>query len=188
MLDLLRLSLRVNALRDKVEFSDYVEAADARRLPKEVKRVIELAYSTGNVSRDDIYLADALKVADSRIAADERDLPALENDAKAASAGLRTVMAAGDTFLSYSQYGKAESFYQKALGMPGVNAAEAQTRLGIAQVEQGKYDEALASFAKVNGKRTPIARLWAAYARQMMGAATAASPASPVAAAPATGA
>lgn len=172
MLDLLRLSLRVGALQEKYEYRDYVEAADARRLPKEVKTVIDDAFNSGRASRDDIYLADALQIANGRIAADERELPSLASDARAANAGLRTVVAAGDTFLSYSQYPKAEEFYAKALSMAGVNAAEVQTRLGIAQTEQGKYDEAIATFGKIGGKRDPIARLWAAYAIQKKNAST----------------
>lgn len=163
MLDLLRLSSRVGAMQEKYEYIDYVEAADARRLPREVKQIIENGYSTGRVSRDDIYIADALKIAEGRIASDRADLPALESDARAASAGLRTVMAAGDAFLSYNEFAKAEEFYTKALGMAGVDRDEAQTRRGIAQVEQGKFDAARASFGAVQGPRAAIARLWTAY-------------------------
>lgn len=189
-LDLLRLSDRVDALKESYEFSDYVEAADARRLPSEVKRIIEKGYAAGIVSRDDIYLADSLEVANGRIAADRADLPALESDARAADAGLRTVMAAGGTFLSYGQYDKAEEFYSKALGMAGVDAAQALTGRGIAQVEQGKFDEAIASFSSVEGDRVPIARLWAAYARMKAAEASAAAPAyapAPAAAEPTEG-
>lgn len=187
MLDLLRLSLRVDALQSKQEYIDYVEAADPRRLPKEVKQVIEQGYANGRVSRDDIYIADSLKMADSRIASDRADLPALERDANASGAALRTVVAAGDAFLSYDQYAKAEGFFTKALTMPGVNSNEALTRLGIAQAEQGKFDAARASFAKVTGPRVPIARLWTAYVNQRASAAApAVAPAAPAAAEPAT--
>ena len=171
MLDLMRLSDRVDGIREKYEFADYVEAADPRRLPKEVKRVIESAYERGLASRDDIFLADSLTTANDRIASDEADLPALENDARAADAGLRTVMAAGDTFLSYSQYEKAEEFYKMVLGMAGVNRPVALTRLGIAQLELGKLDEASANFAQVEGVRLPIGILWGAYADQLAAAA-----------------
>lgn len=181
MLDLLRLSRRVDGLQNKQEFIAYVEAADPRRLPKEVKRVIEFGYSSGRVSRDDIYLSDSLKTADSRIAADQAELPALERDANAAGAGLRTVVAAGDAFLSYDQYAKAETFYTKALGIPGVDTNMVLTRLGLAQAEQGKFDEARANFAKVTGPRVPIAKLWTAYVDQRDKAAPAA-PAEPAAA------
>lgn len=180
-LDLLRLSRRVDALQEKHEYIDYIEAADARRLPREVKSVIEAAYANGRVSRDDIYVADSLRTADGRIASDQAELPSLERDARAADAGLRTVMAAGDTFLSYSQYGKAEEFYTKALSMPGADRATALTRLGIAQAEQGKFADAKATFAQVEGARKPIAMLWSAYADQK---AAAAAPAAPAPAAP----
>lgn len=186
MLDLMRLSFRVDGIKEKYELSDYVEAADPRRLPKEVKRIIESAYERGLASRDDIFLADSLSTANGRIASDEAELPALERDARAADAGLRTVMAAGDTFLSYSQYAKAEEFYMKALGMPGVNRPLAITRLGIAQLEQGKLDEAKASFAQVDGVRLPIAILWTAYAEQLADEAVVAAEPAPVEVAEAT--
>ncbi len=178
MLDLMRLSYRVGALKEKYEYIDYVESADARRLPNEVKRVIEHGYSSGIVSRDDIFISDALGIANGRIAADEAELPALERDARAASAGFRTVVAAGDAFLSYSEYAKAEEFYSKASTMAGADRDEVLTRLGIAQLEQDKFDAATATFAQVGGERTPIAQLWSAYAGEKA-AAAAPEPAAP---------
>ncbi|MGB3471968.1 MAG: hypothetical protein WBA51_14200 [Erythrobacter sp.] len=173
MLDLLRLSRKVDALQDKIDYVIYVESADARRLPKEVKDVIEQAYAADAVSRDDIFVAESLETANSRIASDRADLPALERDAMAADAGLRTVVAAGSAFLSYGEYDKAVTFYTKALGMPGVDANEALTRLGIAQIGTGDYAAAKESFAKITGNRVPIAKLWTGYAVQQTGGATA---------------
>ena len=40
----------------------------------------------------------------------------------------------------------------------------ALTRLGIAQAQQGKKAEARASFEQVGGTRTPVARMWTAFA------------------------
>ena len=125
--------------------------------------MIEQGYASGIVSRDDIYVSDALSTANSRISQDVAELPSLENDARAATAGVRTVVAAGDAFLSYNEYAKAEEFYTKASGMPGVDRNEVLTRLGIAQLEQGKFDAANASFSQVGGSRMPIAKLWTAY-------------------------
>ena len=167
MLDLLRLSKRVDALQDKQDYILYVEAADARRLPKEVKDLIETAYADGAVSRDDIYVADALTTATGRIESDRADLPALEADADAANAQLRTVVAAAGAFLSYGEYSKAAKFYEKALTMPGVDTGEALTRLGIAQIGMGEYDAARETLGKVEGARAPIAKLWTAYADQL---------------------
>lgn len=166
-LDLLRLARRVGALRDKQDYILYIEAADARRLPKEVKDLIDQAYAAGAVSKDDIYVADSLTTANGRIKTDMAELPVLEKDANAASAGLRTVFAAGDAFLSYGEYAKAAGFYQKTLGMAGVERNTALTRLGIAQIGAGDYAAAQATLAQVDGARAPIAKLWSAYAVEL---------------------
>ncbi len=166
ILDLLRLSRKVDALDEKNDYLFYVEAADPRRLPKEVKDVIDYGYAKGVISRDDSYVAESLSTANSRIAADRADLPALERDAMAGNAALRTVVAAGGAFLSYGDYDKAVTLYQKALTMPGVDMGETLTRLGIAQIGLGNYAAAEETLSKVSGTRLPIAKLWAAYARQ----------------------
>jgi hypothetical protein len=171
LLDLLRLSRKAGVLKDKTDYIFYIEAADARRLPKEVKDIIDQAYATGAVSKDDIFVADSLAIANSRIKTDMAELPALERDANAASAGLRTVLAAGDTFLSYGEYAKAAGFYQKSLSMPGVDRNTALTRLGIAQVGMGDFAAALETLSQVSGSRMPIAKLWSAYAAEQLAAA-----------------
>ncbi|OGS55398.1 MAG: hypothetical protein A3J40_00950, partial [Erythrobacter sp. RIFCSPHIGHO2_12_FULL_63_10] len=133
LLDLLRLSFRVGAMQEKFEFIEYIEAADPRRLPKEVETLIQNGYAKGRISKDDIFVADSLRMATSRLAADRADLPALERDARAANAGLRTVVAAGDTFLNYGDAVKAEEFFTKSLGIAGVDTQLVLTRLGISQ-------------------------------------------------------
>ncbi len=175
LLDLFRLSRKVNALKDAADYDYYVEAADARRLPKEVKEVIEAGYASGDVSRDNSFLTESLETANGRIASDRAELPALEADARKGTAALRTVTAAASAFLSYGEYGKAIEFYTKALSMPGVDAGEAMTRLGIAQAGQGDFAAARETFAKVEGVRAPIAKLWTAYAESQSPAASAQS-------------
>lgn len=175
-LDLLRLSREAGVLSDKQDFIIYVEAADARRLPQEVKNVIEQGYAMGAVSRDDSYVADQLRIASGRIQSDRADLPSLERDARAASASLATVRAAGSAFLSYGEYDRAVEFYTNSLGMPGVDTERALTRLGMAQVGMEDYAAAQETFAKITGARMPIARVWAGYAAHQS-AATAVTPA-----------
>ncbi|MEP2736367.1 MAG: hypothetical protein ABJP34_08710 [Erythrobacter sp.] len=162
-LDIMRLGFRLDTLQDKIEYIDYIEAADPRRLPKEVKDVIDNGYATGRVTRNDIYVAESLQTASGRIAADRAELPAIEREANAGNADLRTLLAAGDVFMSYGQANKAEAFYSKALAKPGVNADLVNTRIGITQVDQGKLAEARTTFSKVQGARAPIAQLWTAY-------------------------
>jgi hypothetical protein len=177
VLDLLRLSRKAGVLSDKQDYIYYIEAADARRLPKEVKDVIDEAYAKNAVSKDDIFVADSLTIANGRIKTDQAELPALEKDANAAGAGARTVFAAGDAFLSYGQYAKAAGFYAKSIDMAGIDRNVALTRLGIAQVGVGDYAAAQATFAKVEGVRVPIAKLWGAYAAQQAAGTTMAAPA-----------
>ncbi len=168
-LDILRLSRMAGVMSNTQEYIVYVETADARRLPQEVKDVIEEGYASGVIDRSDPYLADQLRVASGRIESDRSDLPALETDARAADASLATVRAAGSAFLSYGEYAKAVEFYTKALGMPGVDTEETLTRLGIAQIGMENYAGARETFAKITGKRAPIANVWSGYALYQSG-------------------
>ena len=178
LLDLLRLGKRVGTLKEKNDYVFYIEAADTRRLPMEVKSVIDEANATGAIPKgSDPWVDEQLATANSLIAEDRAALPTLERDANAPAAKLRTLLAAGDTFLSYGEYAKAASFYERSLTMPEVDRNLALTRLGIAQIGAGNIDAARETLSKVDGPRSPIAKLWSAYASQS------AAPAAPAVAA-----
>ena len=165
-LDLMRLMDRTGSFRDTSDYAEYLQAADARRSPAEVLKVLDEGIKGGKLQSSDVFVTENRNVAQGRLAADKASLPALERDASGANATLATIMAAGDAFLSYDESAKAEAFYKAALAKPGVDADRALTRLGIAQVNQAKYAEAQATFAKVNGVRKPIAQLWGVFAGQ----------------------
>ncbi|MBX7481232.1 hypothetical protein [Qipengyuania qiaonensis] len=166
VLDLLRLGQRAGALRDGKLYLDYIDAADYRRLPAEVVSVIDEGYAKGKLEKTDPYVTDTRKQAAERAAADRADIDRLIADANKSGATLATVLAAGDTLLGLDRPADAEAMYTKALSMPSVDAAMVSTRLGIAQLDQGKNAEAEATFKKVEGARKPIANLWAIYATQ----------------------
>lgn len=174
-LDLLRLAMRTNVMRDARAYVDYIDAADARRLPGEVKKVVDAGIAAGKLEAGDVYVAEASQIANSRIEADRADLPALERDARAADASAVTASAAGDAFLSYGEAAKAEEMYRIALGKRGVDTPRVLTRLGIALADQGKSDEAVETFGQVEGARTMIAKLWSIYAKQKAASATVAA-------------
>lgn len=165
-LDVMRLAQRAGAMRDSNDYAEYIQAADPRRSPGEVLKVINAGVTAGKLSGTDVFVTDSRTQAQGRVAADKASLPALERDAKAPAATAATVMAAADTFLSYDDAAKAEALYQVALAKPGVDADRANTRLGIAQFDQGKYADAQATFAKVGGQRKLIAQMWSAFAAQ----------------------
>ena len=166
LLDVLRLADRTGTLQTERDYVDYISAVDARRLPGETQRIIKAGIDAGKLQKSDVFVSEADKISAGRVAADTADLPKLAADAKAASATAATLMAAGDAFLSYQKPVDAEQFYTLALAKPGVDTGRVLTRLGIAQADQGKYAEAQATFAKVEGPRQPIAQLWALYAAQ----------------------
>ncbi len=138
ILDLLRLQRRTGTFRQAGEIVEYIDAADPRKLPGEIKSLVEEGYASGMLPRDNMYVKESYDLAVKRIAADQTDLASLESDAMKSGASLSTIMAAGDVFLSYDEPEKAEAFYESALQKPGSDTATVLTRLGIAQLDQGK--------------------------------------------------
>lgn len=165
MIDLMRLMERTNSFSEERDYVEYIQAADPRRLPGEVMKIVGEGVAAGKLKPADPFVADARANASGRIAADKASFPGLERDARAAAATAATAMAAGDTFLSYDMPAKAIEMYQIALAKPGVDAPRVLTRLGIAQADAAQYADAEATFAKVTGTRQPIAALWSSYAK-----------------------
>ena len=165
-LDLMRLMSRTDSYAEERDYIEYIQAADPRRLPGEVAKVIEAGIASGKLRAGDAFISDARTQASGRIAADKASLASYTADARKAGATEATVSGAADALLSYGEYAQAAELYNAALGKPGVDAARALTRLGIAQVGAGDYAGAQATFAKVTGPRQSIAKLWAIYAAQ----------------------
>lgn len=179
LLDLMRLAERTNSLRSERDYVDYIAAADPRRLPAEVGRVIDAGLAANMLKQGDVLVTEAKSTAEAQTASARADLVELESDARASGANALLAAAAGDMYLNFEQPAKAEEMYQLALTRPDVDTARVLTRLGIAQADQGKSAEAKATFDKVEGARAPIADLWALYATTQTAGATPAAPAAP---------
>lgn len=160
--DLMRLMFATGAMKDKNDYFEYLDNLDPRAYPGEALKVINDGLAKGKLTTADTSADKASTTA--RIPSDKASLPATERDANKPGATAATVTGAGDVFLSYDQPAKAEGFYAKALGMSGADANKVALRLGIAQVQQGKFAEAQTSFGKVAGTRASVATLWSAYA------------------------
>ena len=163
-IDLLRLMERTKSFIEERDYVEYIQSADPKRLPGEALKIINQGLAAGKLRANDEFVIDSKAQATGRIAADKASLPALERDARAASATAATASAAGDAFLSYDMPVKAEEMYKIALTKPSVDTTRVLIRMGIAQVDQGRYADAQANFAKVTDARAPIAQLWSAYA------------------------
>lgn len=149
------------------EYVAYLQAIDARRYPGEALRIADKGVKAGVLKSEDTFVKDVMTTARPRLASDKASLPGLSKEANAAPTG-RVADAAGDTYLSYDDGAKADEMYTLALAKGGVDANKDRilTRLGIAEIEEGKYADAKATLAKVTGPRAAIAQLWTIYAAQ----------------------
>ena len=170
-LDLMRLMSRMGALSTRSDYLSYIQDADPRRLPGETLKIIDQGVSSGKLSAADA--AESRGMATARVAADRAALPSYEKDARSPSAKFASINGAADAFLSYEQPAKAEELYKLALPKAAAEKDRVLTRLGIAQVDQGKYADAQSTFAQVSGVRTPVAKLWLAYIKGKTAAASA---------------
>ncbi len=165
-LDLLRLMARTKSWTEERDYGEFVQAADTRRNPGEVKAVIDAGVAAGQVDASKQFYAENLKLANARIAMDKATLPGLDKDARLPTAKAATLAGAGDAFLSYGEGAKAAELYKLALDKPGVDKPVVLTRLGIALIDSGDYAGAKAAFLQVEGVRKGMAELWATYADQ----------------------
>lgn len=165
-LDLFRLMDRSGALDNDAqyvanEYKEYIETADPRKNPGEVSSLIKRAIAKGKLDTSDTWVNESRANADGRIAADKASLPGLIKEAKSAANG-RTALIAGDVALNYGENAQAVEMYRLALDKGGADADLAQTRLGIALYDTNDLAGANEAFAKVNGSRQNVARLWQA--------------------------
>lgn len=175
-IDLMRLKYLTGAMAEKRDYFLYLEDVDPRAYPGEALKIINDGIAKGKLTAAEIAQDKANTSA--RVGADKASLPATATAASKPTASVGGVTGAGDVFLSYDDPAQAETFYAKALAMPGADASKVALRLGMAQALQGKYAEAQANFAKVTGTRVPVAKLWSAYAKSKLApAAAAATPA-----------
>ena len=171
-LDVYRLMDQTGSLKLEPKYTDrkyvaYVQLIDPRRYPGEAVRIAEQGIATGALKAEDTFVKDALAQARPRLATDKASLPGLAKEANAAPSG-KVALAAADTYLSYGESAMADQLYTMALAKGGVDADHDRvlTRLGIAQIGEGKYADAKATLAKVSGVRAPIAQAWSIYAYQ----------------------
>jgi hypothetical protein len=103
---------------------------------------------------------DYLTLANAKIAADKASLAAAAADAAKAANG-KIAAATADAYMGYGDNAKAVALYQTALQKGGVDTAEVNMRMGIAQARAGDKEGAKASFSKVTGGlRGTLAQYW----------------------------
>lgn len=166
LLDIARLADRTGSYANGSDYMEMLQIGTNLGLPKEVLKTIDAGVAAGKLTKTDISVADAINQANARIKTDTAQnlLGGYDRDARLPTAKPATIVGAGDSFLSYGEPAKAEEFYKLAADKPGVDQGLVYTRMGIAQYDQGKYADAVATFGKVTGLRAPVAQVWAVQA------------------------
>jgi hypothetical protein len=176
-LDVMRLMRRADALAGERDYAEYVEFADVRRLPGEVKSLLSEGQSKGAINTSNSFFAEQLSLANDRISADRASLGDAERDAAAASNGT-IALGTADAHLGYGNAEKAQMLYKTAIEKGGIDTERAQMRLAIAAADAGDYATAKQEMAKVGGARAELASFWMIWLDQQMApqSVTAAAP------------
>ena len=165
-LDLMRLMAKTESFMDERDYIEYLQVGTSLGKPREVLGAIQAGVAAGKLKEGNVTVREARATSTARQAADQSQglLASYERDVRVPTVRTTILLGAGDSFLTYGQAARSEEMFTQALTRPDVDAGEARLRLGIAQYEQGKFSEAAATFAKVTGRRAPIAALWAVQA------------------------
>jgi tetratricopeptide (TPR) repeat protein len=172
-LDVMRLMHDTNALTGERDYFEYAETADKRGLAGEAKSIIDAGTAKGALSTGKAYVKELVAIVTPKVKSDRASLPGLEKEGRADKTG-RMAKATADGYLGYGENAKAAELYRLALQKGGVDAAEVNTRIGIALVRSGDKAGAEAAFNAVQGgKRADIAKFWLAHLSSKGGAQTA---------------
>lgn len=173
-LDILRLMRATNAMTQRPEYLEYSALAVEAGYPGEAIAVIRQGQNNGVIPKGDTHFGNILETQTPRAAADAAAVAADANKAATLN-NPKAARSTADVLVGIGQPAKAIPLYEAAL-KAAPNDAIAQFRLGVAQALAGQVDAAAASFAKIQGNRARLAKLWAVRAKT--GAAPAAATAS----------
>ncbi|MFC3713295.1 hypothetical protein ACFOMD_11970 [Sphingoaurantiacus capsulatus] len=159
-LDVFRLMHDAGALASEKDYYEYAETANRRGLPGEAKAIIDEGLAKGKLSTAKPYTKELQAVVNPKVARDKASLGSLEADAKKAANG-RDALITGDAYLSHGNYAKAAELYRLAIQKGSIDAATANTRLGIALGKAGNKAEAATALNSVKGgAREQLAQYW----------------------------
>lgn len=158
-IDVLRLVLASGAMTGN-EYLRLASLLDQAGLPGEVQSVLESGIQAGAITAASGQ--QLISQNKARIAADRASLASDETKARAAATGA-LAFNTGNGYLGYRDYAKAADLYRLALQKGGVDAATANTRLGIALALSGQRPQAEAAFRAVTGPRAELASLWLSW-------------------------
>lgn len=163
LLDLMRLMRLTGTLKARSQYAEYVETAAQSGLPNEVLTVLEEGVAEDIFSANDEYYLEARTIATEK-ARDDGKQPLPTVDQARAKTTWQVAYGTANAHYSSGNFAEAETMYQIALEKGVTESQLAIERLGMAQVQQGKFAQGKATLAQVTGERAPVAQLWIVYA------------------------
>lgn len=158
-IDLYRLMRATKALADRGDYLEYADITYQAGLPYETKAVIDEGRSTGKLPAGDKASTELYTLAQAAIAKDT-PLATLEKQAASAPTG-KPAMNTADVYLAQGNYAKAVPLYRTALEKGGVDASEANLRLGQALIQSGDAAGGKTALTAVTAApRSDIAGFW----------------------------
>jgi tetratricopeptide (TPR) repeat protein len=159
-LDALRLQMAAGALSGERDYYEYADLASSRGLPGEAKKVIDAGIAAGALNPSKQVVKELNTAVSGRIASDKASLSAAEKEARAAANG-RSALGTGDAFYGYAMYDKAIEMFRLALQKGGIDAAVANTRLGMSYAKVKDVPNADIAFDSVTTQpRATLAKYW----------------------------
>ncbi len=172
-LDVYRLRLAANVMRNTDEFVEMAQLALQAGYPAEALRVIDRGYSLsllGN-GKDAEAHTKLRERADKAAEKDSADLPRSEGSARAAREG-DALVNAGFAWVLGGQVPRGLPLMEAGIAKGNLRRPdEARLHLGIALWLAGRRDEAARAFAEVKGGdgSAALARVWSLFARSPSG-------------------
>lgn len=183
-IDLMRLMYRSGAMNDRRYYVEYASNLVEDGLPAEALAVVAAGRAANLIPANDATFREIEAGQRDKLTDDRASLPGTERRAAAAADG-RLARLAGDAYLGYENYVKAEEMYALALTKSPGESDLINTRIGITRFAAGNFAGANQAFALVTGARAPIARMWEGLVRERLNAASAPTPPAPTPPAPA---
>jgi hypothetical protein len=162
---LYRLQYTAGAMQEGDDFTVMASLAQQLGYPTEAQKTYEQGMASGKLSAG--QAGAGLSKARRDAAADERALGQIAASAEKSKTGDQDVKLAED-YWGYGRYADAEAAARRGIAKGGIkDPAEGNMILGQTLVAQGKFDDAIATFALVSGSaaRSYTAHVWSLYAQ-----------------------
>jgi tetratricopeptide (TPR) repeat protein len=170
-LQLFRLMLEVNVLKDNKDYTEMAQLAFDAGSPGESQDILEKGFAAKvfpdtRLQDKNKRLLEQMKKASADLMT---HLPEKVREAESAADG-EAYVKVGSAYFGFKQYDKAVDAVNKGLAKGGLphDGAEARLLLGVAQLRGGHRDDAMKTFRAVKGDPTleRIGKLWALHAKQ----------------------